>query len=73
MIFSYNYLVLIDLIVLILSIRVLRVNLPAMVLQISKAYLDKSIETEEIKYATPEKKKSQSHYYHKVMYYGGKN
>ena len=57
MIFSYNYLVLIDLIVLILSIRVLRVNLPAMVLQISKAYLDKSIETEEIKYATPEKKK----------------
>jgi len=28
-----------------------------MVLQISKAYLDKSIETEEIKYATPEKKR----------------
>lgn len=33
-------------------------NLPTTFLQISKAYLDKSIETDEIKYAAPEERKS---------------
>ena len=39
----------------------LGLNSPTTFLQISKAYLDKSIETEEIKYAAPEKGNHNGH------------